>query len=81
MRDDDDLEMRQSSALAAASLHASLPAWAVAALHETLDQPWKVHFSGADPLDDDPDFGRGKDTVPFYDGRLKVCYGEGSMAA
>jgi len=53
-----------------------------------LEQPWKVHFDGSEDdaeremsMRNDPDFARERDTVPFYDGRLKVCYGEGSMAA
>lgn len=79
--DHDDSETQQASVLAAASLHANLPAWAVAALQETLEQPWKIHFDGSDDRAGDPDFATGSDPVPFYDGRLKVCYGEGSMAA
>lgn len=67
----------------------NLPAWAIAALQETLDQPWKAHFNEDDAANaerdmsmrNDPDFARGRDTVPFYDGRLKVCYGEGSISA
>lgn len=68
----------------------NLPAWAIAALQETLDQPWKAHFNEDDDaanaerdmsMRNDPDFARGRDTVPFYDGRLKVCYGEGSISA
>jgi hypothetical protein len=68
---------------------ANLPAWALLALQETLEQPWKAHFSEDDSVNaerdmsmrNDPDFARGRDTVPFYDGRLKVCYGEGSISA
>ncbi|KAK0711894.1 hypothetical protein B0H67DRAFT_302660 [Lasiosphaeris hirsuta] len=66
----------------ASSLKNALPAWALAIQEqqETLEQPWKVHFSGADP-EDDASFAQGPDTVMFYDERVKVCYGEGSMAA
>ena len=68
---------------------ANLPAWALLALQETLEQPWRAHFSEDDAVNaerdmsmrNDPDFARGRDTVPFYDGRLKVCYGEGSISA
>lgn len=45
---------------------------------ETLDQPWKRHV---DANNDDPNFAHGKDPVAFYDDTIKVCYGEGSMAA
>ncbi|KAK3357866.1 hypothetical protein B0T25DRAFT_424108, partial [Lasiosphaeria hispida] len=52
----------------------ALPAWALALQdqEETLAQPWKVHFSGADP-EDDANFSQGPDTVMFYDERVKVC--------
>ena len=46
---------------------------------ETLSQPWKQHAGAAER--DDPDFAQSRDTVTFYDDRIKVCYGEGSMAA
>ena len=61
------------------SCTSSLPAWVQAAMEEeTLAQPWKQHTSGEG---DDPNFAQSKDTVVFYDERIKVCYGEGSMAA
>ncbi|KAK1835680.1 hypothetical protein QBC39DRAFT_340864 [Podospora conica] len=67
---------------------ADLPAWAMAALQETLEQPWRAHFDGQDGAEgselsmrNHPDFARERDIVPFYDGRLKVCYGEGSISA
>ena len=57
-----------------------MPAWVQAAMEEeTLAQPWKQHAASGDG--DDPDFAQSKDTVVFYDDRIKVCYGEGSMAA
>ena len=45
-----------------------------------LIQPWKDQLSGADQ-EDDPNFAQGSDLVLFYDGRVKVCYGETSLAA
>lgn len=54
-----------------------LPAWAQLA-EDSRVQPWKQHASDES---DDRDFAKGKDAVPFYDERLQVCYGEGSMAA
>ena len=56
-----------------------LPSWVQAAMEqEKLSQPWKQH-AGAEK--DDPDFAQSRDTVSFYDDKIKVCYGEGSMAA
>ncbi|KAL2211721.1 hypothetical protein CC79DRAFT_1317797 [Sarocladium strictum] len=57
--------------------HDDLPAWARAG-EDARVQPWRQH-AGAES--DDRDFAREKDTVPYYDARLQVCYGEGSMAA
>lgn len=58
---------------------AGLPAWVQAAMEqETLAQPWK-QYAGAE--NDDPNFAQSRDTVTFYDDKIKVCYGEGSMAA
>jgi hypothetical protein len=62
---------------AASSASSVLPAWAQMA-EDTRAQPWRQH-AGAES--DDRDYAQGKDTVPFYDARLQVCYGEGSMAA
>lgn len=57
-----------------------LPAWVQAAMEqEKLSQPWKQHAGAAER--DDPDFAQSRDTVTFYDDKIKVCYGEGSMAA
>jgi len=56
-----------------------LPEWARDALKDdTLAQPWKGQSSAEK---DDPNFAQGPDTVVFYDERIKVCYGEGSLAA
>lgn len=56
-----------------------LPAWVCAAMEqETLAQPWKQHV---DAGNDDPNFAQSRDPVVFYDDKIKVCYGEGSMAA
>lgn len=58
---------------------ANLPSWAQDAMKEdTLSQPWKQHTAAET---DDPNFAQGKDTITFYDSRIKVCYGEGSLAA
>ncbi len=71
---------------ATALQHQKLPAWVLALQEqeekekETLAQPWKAHFKDAEH-EDDPNFSEGPDTVMYYDDRLKVCYGEGSMAA
>jgi len=58
--------------------------WALAAWEQaqkpSLKQPWKDQLSGADQ-EDDPNFAQGSDLVLFYDGRVKVCYGETSLAA
>ncbi|WQF80041.1 hypothetical protein CDEST_05055 [Colletotrichum destructivum] len=58
----------------------SLPSWALSATANTkhLSQPWKSHY-GSEP--DDPNFAAEKDTVVYYDRRIKVCHSEGSMAA
>ncbi|WYZ42115.1 hypothetical protein EsH8_V_001010 [Colletotrichum jinshuiense] len=58
----------------------SLPAWALSATANTkhLSQPWKAHYA-SEP--DDPNFAAEKDTVVYYDRKIKVCYSEGSMAA
>lgn len=56
-----------------------LPQWVQAAMvGEELSQPWKKLFG---TQDDDPNFAQEKDTILFYDKVIKVCYGEGSMAA
>jgi hypothetical protein len=44
---------------------------------ETLSQPWKERFG----TEDDPNFTQGRDPVLFYEEGIKVCYGEGSLAA
>ncbi|KAK1750090.1 hypothetical protein QBC47DRAFT_407317 [Echria macrotheca] len=62
----------------------TLPAWARAIQEreqqQRLNQPWKATFSGAE-YKDDPNFAEGSDPVMFYDGRVKVCFGESTMAA
>lgn len=57
----------------------NLPPWVHAAMEqEKLAQPWKQH-AGAE--NDDSNFAQSKDTIAFYDEKIKVCYGESSMAA
>ncbi|KAK2729452.1 hypothetical protein CKAH01_10135 [Colletotrichum kahawae] len=70
----------QSSAAANSKAAPSLPPWALAASASTkhLSQPWKARY-GSEP--DDPNFTAEKDTVVYFDSRIKVCYSEGTMAA
>ena len=74
--------LQPSSSLSAATPR--LTGWALdvweRAQKQQLEQPWKDQLSGAHQ-EDDPNFDQGSDPVLFYDGRVKVCYGETSLAA
>lgn len=45
---------------------------------QTLSQPWKAY---AVAERDDANFTQERDPVKFYDDKIKVCYGEATMAA
>lgn len=62
----------------------ALPDWAREVLEKerqtTLAQPWKTNSNVAN-CEDDPNFAQGKDAVMFFDKKVNICFGEGSMAA